>query len=151
MFNRLSEHRNPVSSPIFAIPIYGASRLAFMAMGSRIRRAREKAGYDQGEFARLVGMSQSALSEVETGESKEPRASSFWRMVKLLQLSPAWLAEGKGDMRTTDEQEQELLEAYRAMDERSRRSLLASARAMRESDDEVTSDPNDKRRLHINR
>lgn len=120
-------------------------------MGERIKAARTDAGYDQQEFAKLVGMSQSALSEVESGRSKEPRASAFMRMVRLLQVSPRWLAEGKGPMRDHNDDERELIEVFRGIDEKSRRLLLASARALKQqAEEEVTEEAEIKRRLHIN-
>lgn len=146
----VSVFRFGLSSTPFAIPKMDRFTLTYMGMGKRIRQARTEAGYDQSEFAKAVGMSQSALSEVESGESKEPRASSFWRMVRLLQLSPRWLAEGKGPMKTQDAQETELLDLYRALDDRSRRVLIASAKAMKlEDEDRSAEEIAPSRQLHV--
>ncbi len=40
------------------------------AMGERLRRAREYLGYSQEEVAKYLGISRSALSNIETGQRK---------------------------------------------------------------------------------
>lgn len=100
--------------------------------GQRIRYARELAGYrNQGEFAKLVGLSQAALSEIETGETKLPSLPVALRMSTLLKKSLSWIVAGKDDvLEYPTEAEQELLNMVRAMDAESITALVTLAKAL---------------------
>ena len=66
-------------------------------LGERLRALREAAGKTQGELARLLGLSQSGLSEIEHGrnwlgiEYLEP-------LIRHLGLNVGWLLTGDGPM-----------------------------------------------------
>ena len=84
--------------------------------GQRIRSAREDAGFNQGEFAKLIDCSQSTLSEIETGESKLPSAKVLQRMTEILKKSARWIVYGDdGEVQTPTHEEQEMLSAFRRL------------------------------------
>lgn len=64
-----------------------------MGIGDRVKEARKRAGVSQAELARLVGRSQSAVAEWETGET-EPRRNIVERIAQALGVSALWLEVG---------------------------------------------------------
>lgn len=99
--------------------------------GQRIREARELAGYDQGEFAKAVGMARSTLAEIESGETKLPSIKVALSMSKVLGKTISWIVDGKdGAIETPTEQEQELLNMTRSMSDESKAALIATAKAL---------------------
>lgn len=105
---------------------------AMQTPGQRIKLARERAGYfNQGEFAKLCGLRQSTLSEIESGETKLPNAKAALTMCELLGVTLRWIIYGEdGEINIPTKQEQELLNKLRAMDDKSRNALLEMARAI---------------------
>lgn len=67
-----------------------------MSIGSRIREARKAAKLTQKALASKVGMTQGALSELETGESQS--STLLPSMAAALGVSALWLETGKGAM-----------------------------------------------------
>lgn len=57
-----------------------------MALGARIRDARERAGTGMRELARAVGVSASLLSQIERGNVK-PSVDTLWAIVRELSIS----------------------------------------------------------------
>jgi len=99
--------------------------------GQRIRTAREDAGYQQGEFAKLIGIKQITLSEIESGETKLPSAEVALKMTELLGRSLQWIVFGDdGKLETPSDKEEELLTLTRQMDEKSVDALVATAKAL---------------------
>lgn len=100
--------------------------------GQRIRIARENAGYDnQGEFAKVLGISQSTLSEIESGESKLPSAPVLIKMCELLKKSTRWILYGEeGDLSWPTKEEIDLLNTFRDMSQASREALVVTAKAL---------------------
>jgi SOS-response transcriptional repressor LexA len=70
-----------------------------MSIGSRIREARRAAKMTQKALAQKVGMTQGALSELETGESQS--STLLPSMAAVLGVSALWLGTGKGSMLPT--------------------------------------------------
>jgi HTH-type transcriptional regulator, competence development regulator len=54
-------------------------------VGDRVRDARVKAGLSQSQLARLCGMVQSRIAEIEAGES-DPRLSTVRRVAEALSI-----------------------------------------------------------------
>jgi transcriptional regulator with XRE-family HTH domain len=73
-------------------------------VGVRLRHARKLRGMTQQELAKSSGVKQASISEVETGESKSPVGTNLVKLAQSLQVSPEWLASGKGPMEQTDQQ-----------------------------------------------
>ena len=70
--------------------------------GSRIRKYRKSKGLKTKEFARLIGISQGALSGLETGKSK-PSADTLASIVQHTDINPIWLLTGKGKRYLSEE------------------------------------------------
>jgi transcriptional regulator with XRE-family HTH domain len=84
--------------------------------GQRIRNARELAGFNQGEFAKAVGCSQSTLSEIEKGDTKLPSARVLQKMTEVLGKSARWIVYGdEGELLIPTPDEQEILTAFRQL------------------------------------
>jgi DNA-binding XRE family transcriptional regulator len=100
--------------------------------GKRIKQARENAVYlNQGEFAKLIGIRQSTLSEIESGETQLPNAKAALIMCELTGVTLRWIIYGEeGEISIPTKQEQELLSQLRSMDEKSRSALIEMAKAI---------------------
>lgn len=101
-------------------------------VGQRIRAARELAGYmNQGDFAKAIGCSQSALSEIENGETKLPSAKVLQKMAEVLGKSERWIIYGEdGDVQTPTPEEQEILSALRELSPDVRRTLAETIKTL---------------------
>ena len=94
--------------------------------GERIKQRRKELSLRQGEFAKLAGIAQSTLSDLERGDSKLPSAAVLVRMAEVLQVSQAWIVTGKdGEITFPNTQEQELLSAFREMDDAKKAAFMA--------------------------
>ena len=60
------------------------------SLGQRITRIREEKGLSQSALARLMGTSQSAVSQIESGE-RNPSFDTIRQMAKALDVTPAHL------------------------------------------------------------
>jgi transcriptional regulator with XRE-family HTH domain len=63
--------------------------------GKRIAAEREAQGLKQGDLAKLAGISQGSLSELEGGQSKQPAGDTLMRLSKALRVHPNWVITGK--------------------------------------------------------
>jgi transcriptional regulator with XRE-family HTH domain len=104
-------------------------------IGERIRWLIEARGYKQTELAAKMDLTQATISNWITGASRKPNAPSLLKLAAALQCNPQWVIDGTGDPwqmnKMTQESEQELLEAFRAMDPQAQAALIAAANAMR--------------------
>lgn len=99
--------------------------------GQRIRSARELAGYNQGEFAKLIGCAQSTLSEIESGESKLPSAVVLQKMVEVLGKTERWIIYGEdGEVQRPTKAEADLLQAFRSLPEDVQQNLVATIKSL---------------------
>lgn len=71
-------------------------------MGMRLRYARKLRGLSQVELARAARVAQGTISDLETGASKAPVGTNLVSIAHSLNVSPEWLATGKGQMTVTD-------------------------------------------------
>lgn len=67
-------------------------------IGIRLKHARKLRALTQPELATRSGLSQSTISELETGESHSPWGVNLVRLAQALDISANWLATGKGPM-----------------------------------------------------
>lgn len=65
-------------------------------MGERIRQARKAANLSQEQLAKAIGVSQVAISQLETGATKE--TTLLVRIAHETSTRAAWLETGKGEM-----------------------------------------------------
>ena len=104
-----------------------------MSIGNRVRKARKDKGMSQIELATKVGISQSALSELENGESvSTTKIASF---ASALGVSALWLESGKGQEKALPSSEAseidriiELITLYKESSALGRSMILDAAR-----------------------
>lgn len=111
-----------------------------MSIGTRIREARKLREMTQKELAAKIGIKQSTLSELETGESAG--TTYLARIAAVLRVNALWLEAGKGprdsqsaadasqaggtgffDLRAETAEELRLLGIYRMASEREREAI----------------------------
>jgi transcriptional regulator with XRE-family HTH domain len=68
----------------------------------RLRHARGLKGLSQQQLAKSAGVKQAAISQLETGESQSFRGTTLVAIAQILDVSPQWLATGKGHMHSID-------------------------------------------------
>jgi transcriptional regulator with XRE-family HTH domain len=62
--------------------------------GKRIEQLREKAGYSQGQLARLIGISRTAVSNWESNKA-QPAGANLLKCAAILRTSPDFILSGK--------------------------------------------------------
>ena len=93
-----------------------------IAMGRRIRLARDRMRFSQSEVARRVGLSKQAVQNWERGEAM-PKQSRIVEVAKLLDCDERWLLTGEGMDEWEDEElgrllthsQRQLLEQYESL------------------------------------
>lgn len=100
----------------------------FTGAGERIATARRRAGMTQGDLARAVGVSRSAIAQWETDRAGQLRLH-LARLAATLKVSVGYLMAGEEAPTPTPETSQELalLRVFRALDEMDRQRLLRYA------------------------
>jgi transcriptional regulator with XRE-family HTH domain len=105
-----------------------------LTIGDRLRYLIEVRGYTQVELAKKIGLTQAAISNIVTNSSRKPSAPTLLKLAAALQANAQWILDGKGDpfeINTINaHSEQELLSAFRDMDDQAKAALLAAAKAM---------------------
>ena len=107
-----------------------------MTLADRIKFAREQAGLTQVQLAKAVGISQPSIHELESGRTKQFRASTLLKVAKFLGQSPEWLANGEGEasvlstpaIKSPDEEE--LLTSFRSLPPLEKKVILRMVRAL---------------------
>lgn len=97
------------------------------SIGERIRNRRKELNLTQVMIQSATGISAGALSEIENGNRK-PSVIIFYILSQVLQCSMDWLATGEcsdsENMEMLTEEEKELLEEFRQLDQDGRDELL---------------------------
>jgi len=105
-----------------------------MSTGDRVRYIMEMRQIKQTELSELIGVTQSAISNIVTDASRRPSAPTLLAMARALKCNPLWILDGEGDPYSwapiTNETQVELLNLFNAMSEESKRALLSVARTM---------------------
>lgn len=65
----------------------------------RVIEARRAGGMPQAEFARAVGISTAAMSQIETGQTKSLKASTAAAIERATGYNAQWLITGRGPKR----------------------------------------------------
>jgi transcriptional regulator with XRE-family HTH domain len=88
-----------------------------VTIGERVKELRERKGMTPAQLAAKAGVTDGAITQIEAGETKDPRFSTGLRIARALDASPFWLAFGmrRGDIEPTAENEL-LLEAIRRIE-----------------------------------
>lgn len=102
-----------------------------MGTGKRIKDLRRSLGLTQVRLAGLVGITQGALSSIETGETHELKARTILKLARHLGTSPEFLKTGEGSPAESERptpDEAEALHIFRALPEDRREEWLRSGR-----------------------
>lgn len=105
-------------------------------LGSRVRGLRKARGMTQVQLARSVGVSQSAISDIESGDTKVTLGPTMAALCAALHTNADWLQEGRGGPAlavTTDIEEGELLTIFRSLPDPMRYALMTTARSMQDA------------------
>lgn len=73
------------------------SALSLVALGLRLRVARQIAGLSQDELAKEIGLLRRAVMKWESGTTGEPGVFGIARAADRLGVSVDWLVSGKGN------------------------------------------------------
>lgn len=94
-----------------------------MTIGERIKARREELNMTQTELAEKVGYtSKSTIARIETG-SNQLKQKKIMQFAKALNTTPSYLI-GWSEKEIQPSEEEELLQAYRSLDEESKRQLV---------------------------
>lgn len=107
-----------------------------MSIGSRMRERRQELGLSRSELAERLGVTNTAVSNYETGYSV-PKIDIMFKIFKVLDCDANYLYQDdivETGTSTLSADEQKLLDAYRQMRDRSQDKLLDVARILLESD-----------------
>lgn len=66
-----------------------------MSIGQRVREERVAKGWTQPDLAKRAGITQPSLSEIETGETKQPEGKTLIALAMALEVRPEYLQTGK--------------------------------------------------------
>jgi transcriptional regulator with XRE-family HTH domain len=99
-----------------------------MGFGARLAKVREDAGFTQSSLARAVGLSQSAISQIEAGE-RNPSYETIRQLAGAMNLTPAYLVGG--EVEGLSEEEIAFFRQYRGLDEKARHELEEYAAYLR--------------------
>lgn len=107
-------------------------------MGKRVRALRKARGLTQVQLAKRAGVTQSAISDIERGDTTEMMGPTLSALCAALGTNPPWLLDGKGTPAAAihaDIDEGELLAVFRALPDNQRGALLTVARSMQAGSD----------------
>lgn len=106
-----------------------------MTIGDRIRYLIEVRRYTQVQLAEKIGVTQAAISNLVTDSSRKPSAPTLLKLAAALQANPDWILTGQGQPFQMNvigaKAEQEMLEAFRQLDDQAKAALLSAAKAMK--------------------
>lgn len=75
--------------------------LTMTTFAERVRAAMEEAGHTQSSLARAVGLTRASISFWLNGQTKEITGDNLLKAASALNVSPVWLAVGRGPMKDT--------------------------------------------------
>ncbi len=102
-------------------------------LGLRVKDLRKSEKLSQTQLAKLVGVSQSAIAQIETGMTRTIKAPTLLRLSAALKSSPYYLMTGRGDRvaeQVNDSSPLELISLYDKMPDEHKAALLAAAKAL---------------------
>lgn len=120
------------------IPLADASKLVYMELRDRVKKARNEAGLTQEQLAAAAKVSRSAVTMWERGQTKSLDAAPCVRAAHALNVDPLWLASGEGHGPSYFVKDElytvptELTRAWQKLDKHAREHLLALAIALAE-------------------
>jgi transcriptional regulator with XRE-family HTH domain len=102
-------------------------------IGKRIKGIRLSIGMTQKELAARIGIKPPSLSEIESGETKQPAGDTLLKIAAVLNTNPAFIQTGKGSPvapAETSVDESEVISLYQALPPHLRAAWMASGRAL---------------------
>ena len=102
-------------------------------LGQRIAIARQVMGLTATGLAKAAKVTKAAVSDWESGKTKNLRLENLFYLCDLLNVNARWLATGQGvptRQLVRSEQESELLVIFRDLNKASQEALIGVARAM---------------------
>lgn len=69
----------------------------YESLGDRLIARREELGLTQEDVAAKAGVTRMAISKIELGMTKKPRADNLFSLAKSLRVNTSWLLTGKGE------------------------------------------------------
>lgn len=90
----LEQYRHVNAPPNYSFVV---DRDAAKTIGERVKRERLARGFTQVYLAARAGIGQSALSSIETGDTKWLRGGTLLRLAEALDVNVYWLETGFGD------------------------------------------------------
>lgn len=102
-----------------------------MSFGQRLRERRKELGISQGELAKALGVSLSAVSNYENGQNAM-REDVLLRLFRVLEIEPNYLYQDAftGQSFTCSVEEENLVKAYRSLRVSGKQTLRAVADAL---------------------
>jgi len=101
----------------------------------RIRAKRKELGLKQGQLAKLAGISQPALCELEKGDTKMPNAESLMGLAKALNVTQAWIITGKdGEIEQISQDEESMVRAIRTLTAEQQRAIYQIIDSMKKTE-----------------
>lgn len=129
----------------FPFPVDDREQLV-IALATRIRAARRHRSWTQEQLAEALGLSRSAISQWERQSGSRPSSANLEHLARLLQCRFEWLATGNGPREplgaddasvvvrlqyfARDDAEEQLLAAYRHLDEQGRELIAYLVRLL---------------------
>lgn len=111
---------------------------AQMSVGDRLRLLMKQKGLTQVSLAKLIGLTQPAISNLVTDDSRQPSASTLLSLANALEVNPQWILDGIGEPSSwssvTDARQLQLLHHYVSLSPKKRAALMAVAMALSEGD-----------------
>ena len=104
-----------------------------LLFGAHVRKLRKELGMTQKELAKLAGVTQSAITQIEVGGTKKLKADTLLKMSAALKTNPYHLMTGLGDNRAsapTEGAPAELVEIFLNLSPENQAALLAAARGI---------------------
>lgn len=115
---KVNRHADSVQADYIGVP------MDITTVGGRLRYARKLRQLNQHQLAKLAGIKQPSVSEIETGETKEISGPVLIALSKALRVRPEWLilgghepVEPEPDTALSND-ERELLQIYRGASSR---------------------------------
>ena len=109
--------------------------IADMSLGERIKGLRKGAGLSQIALAKLVGVHQSSICDLERGNTKKGFGLTLVKIARALHTNPDWLATGRGlpnQPASSNIDEAECLSIFRSLSDDMRAAWIAMGRSLAE-------------------
>lgn len=103
-----------------------------MTIGNRIRARRKELKLPQVQLAKAIGISQGAVSDLETGETEAPAGETLVGLCRALHTTAKWIIHGTGDhvVSPPTEEEQAVLDLLRLMSPEQAATWIRLGRAL---------------------